>query len=82
MATVKVYTTPTCTYCNMLKDFLNDKGVEYTAIDVSEDAEARDHIVEASGQMGVPVTEIIPEEGEAEYIVGFDEEAISKALRL
>lgn len=82
MATVKVYTTPTCTYCNMLKDFLNEKGIEYTAIDVAEDAEARDHIVEASGQMGVPVTEIIPEEGEAEYIVGFDEGAISKALGL
>ena len=82
MATVKVYTTPTCTYCNMLKDFLNDKGVEYTAVDVSEDMEAQKHIIEASGQMGVPVTEIISDEGAAEYIVGFDQAGISEKLGL
>ncbi|MFW0871163.1 MAG: glutaredoxin family protein [Patescibacteria group bacterium] len=83
MAEVNVYTTPTCTYCNMLKNFLNEKGVEYRAIDVSEDAQARDHIVEASGQMGVPVTEIKSSEGgEAQYIVGFDEVAISQVLGL
>ena len=86
MATVKVYSTPTCMYCNLLKDFLNEKKVEYTAIDVATDTEARDYIVEKSGQMGVPVTEISTEneDGEetSEAIVGFDEAAISAKLGL
>ena len=77
MATVKVYSTPTCMYCNLLKDFLKEKGVEYEAIDVAENAEAREYIVEKSGQMGVPVTEI-----DDEVIVGFDEAAISEKLGL
>lgn len=77
MATVKVYSTPTCMYCNLLKDHLNDKGVEFEAIDVAEDVEARNYIVEKSGQMGVPVTEI-----DDEVIVGFDQATIDEKLGL
>ena len=77
MATVKVYSTPTCMYCNLLKDFLNEKGVAFEAIDVAADAEAREYIVEKSGQMGVPVTEI-----DDEVIVGFDEPTITAKLGL
>lgn len=73
-------------YCNLLKDFLNEKGVEYTAIDVAADEEAREYVVEGSGQMGVPVTEFITRnaEGEdvSEFIVGFDEQAIVAKLKL
>ena len=83
MATVKVYSTPTCMYCNLLKDFLTEKGVEFEHVDVAADAEARDYIVEKSGQMGVPVTEIMKDgEEESVVIVGFDESAISEALEL
>jgi len=82
MATVKVYSTPTCMYCNLLKDFLTEKEVEFEAIDVAQDAEARDYIVEGSGQMGVPVTEIIEEGAESKFIVGFDESAVSEALNI
>ena len=77
MATVKVYSTPTCMYCNMLKDHLTGKGVEFQAIDVAEDVEARNYIVEKSGQMGVPVTEI-----DDEVIVGFDQATIDEKLGL
>ena len=80
MATVKVYSTSTCTFCSLLKDFLHEKGVEFTAIDVGVDDEARQYIVEKSGQMGVPVTEIVSEEGESEVIVGFDQNALSDKL--
>lgn len=81
---VKVYSTPTCMYCNLLKDFLTEKGVEFQAIDVAADEEAREYIVEKSGQMGVPVTEFVSEEEgeESTVIVGFDESAISEKLGL
>lgn len=75
--TVEVYSTPTCMYCNLLKDFLKENNVEYTEINVAEDEEKRNYIVEKSGQMGVPVA-IIGEE----VIVGFNQAKISELLDL
>jgi len=72
---VTVYSTPTCPYCVMVKAFLKEKGIDYHDIDVSTDEEAAREMVEKTGQMGVPVIMI----GE-KVIVGFDQEAIMKAL--
>ena len=75
--TVEVYSTPTCMYCNLLKDFLKENKVEFTEINVAEDEDKRNYIVEKSGQMGVPVT-IIGDE----VIVGFNQAKISEVLGL
>ena len=74
---VIVYSTPTCMYCNMLKAYFEEKGVEYENIDVQADPERGREMVEATGQMGVPVTKI----GE-EYIVGFNQPVIAEKLGL
>lgn len=73
---VKVYSTPTCPYCHMVKDFLKEKGVEFEDIDVSENQEEAQKMIEKSGQMGVPQIEI-----NGKIIVGFDKEAIEKELK-
>lgn len=75
MPEVKLYSTPTCPYCRMAKDFLEKEGVEFTVVDVSEDADAAREMVEKSGQMGVPVMEV-----ENTIVVGFDRGAYRKAL--
>jgi len=72
---VEVYSTPTCMYCNLLKDFLKEKDVEFTEINVAEDEEKRTYIVEKSGQMGVPVTLI-----DEEVVIGFNKDKISELL--
>jgi len=72
---VKVYSTKTCPWCHKVKEFLNDKGVKFQDIDVGADQKAANEMVEKSGQMGVPVTDI-----DGKIIVGFDKEAIEKAL--
>ena len=72
---VKVYSTPTCPWCVRAKDWLKEKGIEFEDIDVSQDHEAGKEMVEKSGQMGVPVIMI-----DETIIVGFDKEAIEKAL--
>ena len=77
MPTVKVYSTPTCPYCKMAKDYLKAKGVQFEEIDVSEDTARADEMVKISGQMGVPVLDI-----DGEIIVGFDRQKINKALGL
>ncbi len=75
--TINIYTTPTCGYCQMVKNFLKEKGIEYAEFDVSADNEKADEMVKKSGQMGVPVIEI----GD-EIVVGFDKKKISELLGL
>ncbi len=74
---VKVYTTPTCPYCTMAKTFLLENGVEFVEVNVASDRAAAVEMINKSGQMGVPVLEI-----NGEIIVGFDRDAIKKALKL
>lgn len=75
MSKVKVYSTPTCPYCHLLKEFLNQKKIEFDDIDVAADQEAAKDMVGKSGQMGVPQIEI-----NGKIIVGFDKPAIEKEL--
>jgi len=75
MPEVKLYSTPTCPYCRMAKDFLEKEGVAFSVIDVSEDVKAAQEMVDKSGQMGVPVMEV-----ENTVVVGFDRDTYRKAL--
>lgn len=75
MIKIKVYSTPTCPWCIKLKEFLKEKNVEYEDIDVSVDHEAAKKMMEKSGQMGVPQTEI-----NGKIIIGFDKKAIEAEL--
>jgi len=78
---VKVYTTITCPWCQKTKEFLKEQSVEFTEVNVAEDEQARNEVMEKSGQMGVPVT-IVNKDGDEKVIVGFDTEALKSALDL
>ena len=75
--TIKVYSTPTCPYCRVVKDFLKQNKIEFEDIDVATKTEAAKEMVEKSGQMAVPVLDI-----DGTIIVGADLKAIKKALNL
>ncbi|HIP50337.1 MAG TPA: glutaredoxin family protein [Candidatus Pacebacteria bacterium] len=81
MANVTIYSTPTCGYCTMAKDFLQEKGVEYEEVDVSVDQQKAQAVVEKTGQMGVPVI-IIEKDGQEEVLVGFDQVQLTNLLGL
>ena len=74
--TVKIYSTPTCHYCNLAKDFFKEKGVKYEEFNVATDLAKRKEMMDKSGQMGVPVIEI-----EGDIVVGFDEEEVTRLLK-
>ncbi|MBL7055222.1 glutathione S-transferase N-terminal domain-containing protein [Candidatus Woesearchaeota archaeon] len=76
MATVKIYSTPTCPWCKKAKEFFKANNVKFTDIDVSADEAAQKEMVEKSGQMGVPVIEI-----DGKILVGFDQGKIEEALK-
>ena len=77
MKNVTIYSTPTCHFCHMAKDFFTANGIVYTEYNVASDLEKRKEMVEKSGQMGVPVI-IIGDE----LTVGFDQPKIAKLLGL
>lgn len=72
---VLVYSTPSCPYCKKVKSYLEDEGVDYEDIDVSENPEKQQEMVDKSDQMGVPVVDI-----DGEIIVGFEPDKIDAAL--
>ena len=72
---ITVYTTPSCPYCKLAKDFLKEKGVSYTEIDVAADPNAANDMVKKSGQMGVPVLEI-----DGQIVVGWNQAAINDII--
>lgn len=72
---VTIYSTPTCHFCHMAKEFFSAHSVKYTEYDVAHDLERRQEMIQKSGQMGVPVIFI----GD-ELIVGFDQEHIASSL--
>jgi len=72
---VTIYSTPTCHFCQMAKDFFAEKGIEYTAYDVASDATKRAEMIQLTGQLGVPVIVI-----DGEISVGFSRERIAQKL--
>ncbi len=74
---VIIFTTPTCSFCNMTKQYLRQRNIKFTEVDVSRDAAAARDMARRSGQMGVPVLDI-----GGKIVVGFDRPKIDRLLGL
>ena len=77
MKNVTIYSTPTCHFCHMAKEFFKANNVAFTDYNVATDLEKRKEMLEKSGQMGVPVIII-----DNEITVGFDKPRIVGLLAL
>lgn len=73
---VIIYTTPSCGYCTMAKNWFKEKKINFTEYNVARDMRKADEMVKKSGQMGVPVLDV-----NGRIIVGFDKQKIEQALR-
>ncbi|MCR4420929.1 MAG: NrdH-redoxin [Spirochaetales bacterium] len=73
---VIVYSTPSCPYCSMAKDFLRSKNVPFEDIDVSRNQQAAMEMIRKSGQNGVPVIDF-----NGEIIIGFDRGRLERLTR-
>lgn len=74
---IRLFSTPICPYCFALKRFLEERGIEFEEIDVSQNKEAQDEIIEKTGKATVPVLDI-----EGDYIEGFDRKKICELLKI
>ena len=83
MQQVTIYSTTTCPYCNMLKNYLKEKNISFTEKIVDQDDAAREEMVkESGGFLGVPFTVIVKDDGAKETIIGFNKEKINQVLGL
>jgi len=73
---VVVFSSNTCGYCTMAKEYLTEKGVAYEERNVSNDIEARKELM-SKGFMGVPVIYV-----EDEVIQGFNKAKLDELLEL
>ena len=74
---VTIYSTPSCHFCHMAKEFFKANNVAYTEHDVASDLAQRKEMIEKSGQMGIPVIEI-----DGQIIIGFDKTRITDLLKI
>lgn len=75
MKPVSIYTTETCGYCKMAKDFFTKNNVAYQEFDVGHDLAKRQEMIEKSGQMGVPVITV-----GSDMVVGFNKPRLTELL--
>ena len=77
MATPIIYTTPTCVYCKMTKEWFKKNNIEYIEHNVVQDESAREEMIEKSHQMGVPVVDV-----DGEIFVGFNRPELEKKFNI
>lgn len=80
MKTITIYSTPTCHFCHLAKDYFAAQNIPFTDYNVVEDAEKRKEVVELTGQMGVPVIVINEEGKDPAVMVGFSEQMFTETL--
>ena len=82
MKHVTIYTTTTCHFCHLAKNWFQEHGIEYKEKNVESDAAAQREMIEKTGQFGVPVIEIAGETPgeEPAYLIGFDREGLAAHL--
>lgn len=72
---VVLYSTPSCSYCRLAKDYFRQKGISFTEYNVAADQRKAEEMVRKSGQMGVPVIDV-----HGKIIIGFNKPEIDRAL--
>ncbi len=77
---VKLYSTMTCPYCKMEAAWLDKNKIKYDQVFVDLNPKEAEIMVQKTGQMGVPVTQIQYEDGEIEYVLGFDRTRLEEIL--
>lgn len=79
--TIKIYSTISCPYCKMLKDFFVSKNLSFEEKLVDQDENAKNEMAAVSGGfLGVPFTVITKDNGEVVTVIGFDKGKLEQVL--
>jgi glutaredoxin 3 len=78
---ITVFTTNTCSYCAMVKKFLDMKGQKYEVVNLDEHPERNQEALEASNNaLTVPITVITKDDGSKQAVVGYNLSQLAPAI--
>ena len=77
---ITIFTTNTCSYCGMVKRFLDLKGQKYDVVNLDEYPERQAEALEISGALTVPITVITKQDDSQEVVVGYNLSQLAPAI--
>lgn len=77
---ITVFTTNTCSYCVMVKRFLDMKGQRYEVVNLDDNPERQAEALAMSGALTVPITVVTKEDDTREVVVGYNLQRLAPAL--
>ncbi len=72
---VEIYTTPTCHFCGIAKEYMKNNGIKFVEYNVLEDELKRNEMISLAKVRSVPVIR-----NGLRYIIGFSEDGLKKIL--
>ena len=72
---ITVFSTATCAYCKMVKQYLTLKGKEFTEVDLTNNPEKHQELIDKTGAVTVPIIQV----GE-EFIVGWNRQRMAELV--
>lgn len=77
---ITIFTTNTCAYCGMVKQWLSSKGVNYEEVNLDQNPDRQKEAFELSGALTVPVTVVTKQDDTREVVVGFNLSKLAPAI--
>ncbi|MDB5161006.1 MAG: Glutaredoxin-like protein YruB family [Candidatus Saccharibacteria bacterium] len=77
---ITIFTTNTCSYCVMVKRFLDMKGQNYDVVNLDENPERQQEALAMSGALTVPITIVTKDDDSQEVVVGYNLSRLAPAI--
>ena len=82
MKNITIYSTHTCGFCKMLKQYLDSHSIKYEVKYADEDPNLAQELYQKSGQLGVPFTILEDDSGKQTSVIGFNKPKFDEILGL
>ena len=77
---ITIFTTNTCSYCVMVKKFLDMKGMKYEVVNLDDHPERQEEAFNMSGALTVPITVVTKHDDSQEVVVGYNLSRLAPAV--
>lgn len=77
---ITIYTTSTCSYCPMVKQYLTSKGLPYKEVNLEEHPDQQAKVFEMSGALTVPITIVTKQDDSQDVVIGYNLARLAPAL--
>jgi glutaredoxin len=78
---ITIFTTNTCSYCGMVKRFLDMKGLKYEVVNLDDHPERNQEALDVSGgALTVPITVVTKQDNTQEVVVGYNLSKLAPAI--